>query len=181
MKKFISTVLVSLLSAAAMCGVIGIDSQQNGVATFSESSGLVTNISLPIPFSQRPIIAIYPSATNNGPFSVTLVTTTNFTLTATTASTTNASVYWVASAGFARIQSGTNTVTAGTPLLLTYPVPYAFLPTVSVTSPSTNVNAIIGVTGVTRTNCTITSTTSGQFQWSSFGTSFAPGANAVTY
>lgn len=179
-KLFVSLALVAGMFAAG-AATIPLDNPQTGSFTFSAATGLTTNLFFVSQYSQPPVVLLYPGTTNNSPLALSAITTSNFNLTVTTGSTTNVTVVWYAQPAAWRIQSGTNTVTAATPLLVTFPAPYFSIPAVSLSQNSTNSSAIISVTGLTRTNFTVTGTATGQFGWSSFGPAYTAGYNAVTY
>lgn len=175
MKKIILSfaLMAGLVSAAFGSGIIPIDSTSSGVFTMSSLTGLTTNVPFTSLYSRIPIVQLFPTTTNNSPITLGAITPTNFAVTVTTASATNISIFWRAYPASPLIQTGTNTATAGTPLLVTFPTPFAFAPFVTTGNSTTNTSAIVGASGVTATNFTATGSTTGPFSWAAIGQTFS--------
>ncbi len=186
MKFILSLVLtVGLALESFGTGAFPNNLTQTGTTTYSVSTGLILTNTFAETFTVIPLVQVFPTSTNGAPFVVSAVTVSNFILTATANTPTNCSAFWQASLGYPRIQSGTNVLTGATPLLITFPTPYAagYAPTVTVSGSTTNLNSIIGVNpvNVTYTNFTVLGNNTGVVTWQSFGICPTPGATTVTY
>ena len=177
MKKIIS--LIGGMLLAANCFATGdypVNSPQSGVQAYT--GALQTNtITFSPQFTTVPIVQVFGSVTNASPITTT-VTVSNVVI---VVSSTNLSVAWNAYIGYPRLQYGSVANVGGTSTNITFPVPYAFPPTVNVEGSATNVFAIAAVTAITTTNFTILSGTTQTNSWSSIGTAYQPGASTVTY
>ena len=186
MKKIIlSAVAIAAIGFAAFAtGVIGPNPPQAGTSTFSASTGLLVTNTFPYVYTTVPIVQLAGVSTNNGPFTATSVTVSNFVLTVTTASTTNNTVAWNSYAGYPRIQYGSQAVLAATvPTNVTFSTPYAYAPVVTIAPSALGAatNSIPVVTAITTTNFTLTSGANQTVNWHAIGTAYTPGANTVTY
>jgi hypothetical protein len=179
MKLIISICAGALLALNVFAtGVTSPNGYQVGVSTFSAASSLTQTNVFPIPYTTLPVIALSSSTTNNTPFSVSSVTVSNFILTVTTGSTTNQAVTWTSYPGSPRIQTGTVSVTAGTLSTNTFATPYAYTPTISIDSSTTNG---VAVNYISPTNFVVQSFATQTVYWQAIGTAYAPGASTVTY
>ncbi len=159
------------------------NSDQTGSTTLTTFTGNTWTNVFPIPYTVTPIVQLFPTSTNGAPFSLTYVTPSNFAFASTANTPTNCTVLWRATLPITRIQTGTNTVVAATPLVVTFPVPYAYPPVVFAAFSTTNLNAIIAINpqSTTTTNFTILENLGGIASWFSIGSVFIPGATTVTY
>ena len=182
MKKFISICAgVAVAVCAFATGVVGPNAPQSGVITFDGTFGLIYTNSFAYPFTTPPAVIATGLLTNNSPFTVSAVTTSNFVLTATTGATTNTQVAWQAYAPYPRLQYGTITNAAALATNIAFPFPYVYPPTVSIEGGNTNANGSVAVIGVTTTNFTILCNTANTNFWQAIGQAYTPGTQNVTY
>lgn len=178
--KFIFTVICGLTLACGCfaSGIIPPNQAQSGVINFNVGTGLVQTNTFPYPYQSLPAVLLFPSATNNTPLTLSGITTSGFVVTVTTGATTNLSVAWQAYAGFPRVYAGTNIMAANVTATNVFPVPYILPPIPEIADSSTNGGAACVVT---TTNIVITTTAAETVFWGTFGVTYQPGLNTVTY
>jgi hypothetical protein len=180
MKKllFIAVSLALAFNVLAT-GVIQNNGPQSGTLTFNAATGLVVTNLFPVPYITPPVVTLSSTSTNNTPATISAVTLTNFVLTVTSNATTNNSFNWFSYAGYPRVQTGTNAITAGTFVTNTFAVPYFYPPTINLDGTATN--AGVAVITTTATNFIESAAITQTVQWGAFGIAYQPGPNTVTY
>lgn len=184
MKKLILSLTLALVAYGVYAtGDFNNNSVQNGQIALNTFTGNTWTNTFPIPYTVVPIVYLFPVSTNGAPFSLTSVTTSNFVVSSTANTPTNCAVNWQAQLPFTRIETGTNTVVTAVPLVVTFPVPYAYPPLVTGTFSTTNGAPSLAVNPqtTTTTNFTILENLGGIATWSAIGSTFIPGATIVTY
>lgn len=180
MKKLLSiAVSIALAFDVLATGVIQNNGPQSGVLTFNGATGLIITNSFPVPYITPPVVTIYSTSTNNTPATISAVTLTNFVLTVTSNAATNNSFNWSSYAGYPRVQSGTNAITAGTFVTNTFAAPYFYPPVINLDGTATN--AGVAVITTTTTNFIESAAITQNVQWGAFGIAYTPGPNQVTY
>ena len=157
----------ALAISAFATGNEGVNPQQNGILNYNSSTTLIQTNTFAFPYQSVPVVTVQGLSTNGAPFTVSGITTTNFVLTTTANSTTNASVAWQSFVGGTRLQYGSNTVST-TSTNVSFPYVYAVAPAVTISGISTN----LLITAITLTNFTIGDATAAAtgYSWISVGT-----------
>lgn len=171
--------VAGLAISASATGTLGPNPPQSGVINYTGTNQSAT-VTFPYPFQTTPLLFLQAAATNSTPLTNSVLTTTNFTV---TVAATNASLTWSAYVGGTRLQSGTNSITGGTPVTNTFAFPYSQLPVIVASGSSTNTaSAAVAVTSFSTTGFVIQSTTSQAVSWIAVGTVANPAsANTGTY
>lgn len=185
MKKLLLSLaaVVAVVAGVFATGDTPANSFQQGSTTFSTFTGIALTNTFPIPYTIVPIVWAQATATNGAPYTVSSVTTSNFILTCTANTPTNCVALWYSQLPNTRIQTGTNTVVSATPLVVAFPVPYAYPPIVLGTFSTTNANSTLAINPqtTTTTNFTILENLGGIASWISIGSTFIPGTTTPTY
>ena len=181
MKKLISIAAALGLAVNSFAtGAVGVNPSQSGVLNYSAATTLIQTNAFAYPFQVAPAVIVNGLITNNAPFTVSAITTSNFVLTVTTLATTNASVAWQAFAPYPRLQYGSQAVLQATPTNIAFAVNYTVAPNVVITANTTNSTA--AATAVTVSNFTATVNANTTVNWQAIGQAYAPGtAGTLTY
>lgn len=179
MKKFLSTfAIVAVTLAVFATGPIGPNPPQSGVVTFSGPSVQTNTVTFPYPYTVLPALILQAQTTNATPLTNTVITLTNFTL---EVATSNVLVNWTAYAPYPRVESGTNALTAFTPVTNNFNPVYVYAPILNVEGSSTNNNAQPAITSVTSSNFVVSAAVTQTIYWGAFGPAYTPGTSTVTY
>lgn len=180
--KFILSLAIAfgLVVDCMATGSIGVNPPQSGVINFSASTGLIITNPFTFSYQSQPAVTVSSAnGTNDLPFTVSGVTLTNFIVTVSSGTTTNASVAWQSFPAYPRVFVGTNVLGVGVLVTNTFPVPFVYPPVVQLADSITNGDA--AATTVTTTNFVITVGPAETVYWGAFGNCYVPGLNTITY